>query len=168
MSIRLWYPQLDVYDCIRRIALLLNNWSEHEPTTERVYVSDFFLANPPLLHRARMTQDVRKLFQGLQITKPEKAFISYPSPQMFFHKMEPIQKKAMQTIVGKGLLSEDRIRNGYVTQTDLGKRTFGEIIKTSQNKEEQKIAEFLAKNFALMDHNSITEFRKKTGLRRVT
>ena len=64
MRVRLWYPQLDVYDAIRRIVCLLNTWDmEHPPTPERMFIVDFYLANPPLLHKTNMSADTRAKIQ---------------------------------------------------------------------------------------------------------
>ncbi len=114
MSLRLWYPQLDVYDTVRRMLGLLNAWSGDTLTTERLYISDFYLANPELLHRTHMLSDVRRNFRELAIPKPEKAFLSYPSPQMLFAKMEPVQKEALRTLIGKGFIAIDALRLGHI------------------------------------------------------
>jgi hypothetical protein len=71
MTGRLWYPQLDIYDSIRRMAGLLSLWpSKSLPSVERLYIADFYLANPPLLHKTHMPNDVRKKFTSLNILKP--------------------------------------------------------------------------------------------------
>ncbi len=168
MSIRLWYPQLDIYDCIRRMGMLLRSWPDNPPSLERLYITDFFLANPPLLHDTSMTQDIRKVFSGLEIPKPAKAFISYPSSQLLFHKMEPIQKHALQTIVGKGLIDDVKLKNGLVEKTVLGEKAFNQLDEFSKNSQEKAIVTFLNTHYAHMSLNDLTEFRRKTGLRRAT
>lgn len=166
MSVRLWYPQLDIYDCIRRVGLLLNSWPDNPPSIERLYIADFFLANLPLLHHTNMTQEVRKVFSGLRIQKPEASFISYPSAQLLFHKMEPIQKQALQTIVGKGLINDVELKHGVVKKTILGEKTFMKIDEFSKDHNEKDIVAFLNRHYAHMSHDDLAEFRRKTGLRR--
>src|SRR5262249_5547193 len=76
MTGRLWYPQLDVYDAIRRIAGLLALWdAASPPSQERLYIADFYLANPPLLHKTHMSRLVRDRFQALGIIRPDKSFV---------------------------------------------------------------------------------------------
>ena len=140
MSLRLWYPQLDVYDTVRRMLGLLNAWSGDTLTPERLYISDFYLANPELLHRTHMLNEVRRDFQELAIPKPDKAFLSYPSPQMLFAKMEPVQKEALRTLVGKG----------FIALTSGERRLIG----------------FLTSSFARIGAGSPGELRLATGLRR--
>ena len=100
MNGRVWYPQLDVYDAVRRMGLLLSAWGEKWPVLERLYIADFYLANPPLLHKTRMPGDVREIFRKLSVPGPEKTFLSYPSAPILFYKMELIQKKAFHALVG--------------------------------------------------------------------
>jgi hypothetical protein len=109
MNGRLWYPQLDVYDAIRRIAGLLACWNPAaRPSQERLYIADFYLANPPLLHKTHMSRDVRNEFNALGIDRPEKTFVSYPSAPILFQKMGEVQRQAFRTLVGKGLIDLPR------------------------------------------------------------
>ena len=168
MTIRLWYPQLDIYDCIRRMGLLLSSWSEIPVSIERFYICDFYLANPPLIYATHMTQSVRKEFTELQVPKPDKTFLSYPSSQLLFHKMEPIQKQALQTVTGKGLIDEVLLKNGFISQSALGKGTFSKIYQSAKDDKEKDLAQFLTTHYAGMAHNDMREFRRHSGLRRVS
>lgn len=95
MKVRLWYPQLDVYDAIRRIGGLLACWdASAPPSPERLYISDFYLANPALLHKTHMDQNVRHNFNALGVSRPEKTFVSFPSPPVLFQKMDEVQRQA--------------------------------------------------------------------------
>jgi hypothetical protein len=102
MSGRLWYPQLDIYDAVRRMAGLLLFWNPAAlPSQERLYIADFYFANPPLLHKTHMTSDVRKDFNSLGIPRPEKSFVNYPTAPLLFQKMEEVQKQGFRTLTGK-------------------------------------------------------------------
>ena len=122
MSGRLWYPQLDVYDCVRRLGALLAAFSE-PPGLERLYIADFYLANPPLLHRSQMKQATRRTFRELRIPRPEKTFLTYPAPPLLFKKMEPVQKEAVRAMTGKGLLSIEQLHRGFGKLTQAGEAT---------------------------------------------
>lgn len=163
MNSRLWYPQLDVYDAIRRICLILQCFEE-SPGIERLYISDFYLANPPLLHRASMSSDVRKSFMELKIPRPDKTFISYPSSLLLFHKMEPIQREAVNALRGKGLLSMDDFERGKVKLTQKANDHFP--IETMCTQEELKLCIFLTTMFSSSSRIDSQELRRKTGLRR--
>ncbi len=163
MKSRLWYPQLDVYDAIRRICLILQYFKD-SPSIERLYISDFFLANPPLLYRTSMSADVRKNFMALKIPRPDKTFISYPSSLLLFHKMEPIQKEAINALRGKGLLCMDDFDRGEIK---LAKKAVGLFpIKTMCTQEERSLCIFLATMFSSSAEINNQELRRKTGLRR--
>lgn len=163
MSLRLWYPQLDVYDTVRRMLGLLNAWSGDTLTPERLYISDFYLANPELLHRTHMLNDVRRDFRELAIPKPEKAFLSYPSPQMLFAKMEPVQKEALRTLVGKGFIAIDALRLGRV-ESDSEISDVNDALKLTSS--ERRLIGFLTSSFARIGAGTPGELRLATGLRR--
>ncbi|MCG7876960.1 MAG: hypothetical protein N0C90_11590 [Candidatus Thiodiazotropha endolucinida] len=163
MSARLWYPQLDVYDAIRRMCVLLQYFDE-PPGAERLYISDFFLANPPLLHRTSMTAEVRKSFMELKIPRPDKVFVSFPSSLLLFHKMEPIQKEAINALKGRGLLSLDDYKLGKVVLTGKTEELFSVDVMSSED--EQGLCTFLATKFSSQSQIGNQELRRKTGLRR--
>lgn len=168
MSIRLWYPQLDVYDCIRRFGLLINTLSHNSISIERLYICDFYLANSPLLHNTKMTQDVRDQFSQLNIIKPEKDFLSFPAAPILFNKMEPIQKKALQTLIGKGLIDENKYKNNFIVKSAFGHEVFLGLSNASENSHEKEITDFLINHYSLMAIDEIHEFRKHSGLRRAS
>lgn len=163
MTARLWYPQLDVFDTVRRIGVLLLDF-ESSPGTERLYIADFFLANPPLLHRTTMPMEMRRAFTELRIPKPEKSFVSYPSSPLLFHKMESIQKEAVDALLGKGLVSQEGLKYGRVELTNNGRQLFStDVMYTA---DERKLSNFLAKNFAVLEEVGNSNLRNQTGLRR--
>ncbi len=163
MTSRLWYPQLDVFDTVRRISVMLQKF-DTSPGPERLYIVDFYLANPPLLHRTSMSADVRKMFSELRIPKPEKTFITYPSALLLFHKMEVIQKEALNALSGKGLVSLDRLKYGRVELTSDGKKLFP--INKMCTEAEEKLCNFLAGSFAKIEEVGNYDLRRRTGLRR--
>lgn len=163
MISRLWYPQLDVFDTVRRIAIIAQQFDE-SAGIERIFIVDFFLANPPLLHRTSMSADVRRKFNELKIPRPEKVFISYPSAPILFHKMESIQKEALTALSSKGLLDLEKLKSGIVEITEQGKLLFP--IKTMSSDLEQTLSWFLAKDFADRKEVGNFDLRRRTGLRR--
>lgn len=160
---RLWYPQLDIYDTARRIIALLLSF-ESSPGIERLCIADFFFANPPLLHKTSMPATTRKIFSALEIPRPEKSFISYPSALLLFHTMEPIQREAINALAGKGLISLESLRNGRVELTSRGKGVFPP--NTICTDAEKSLGLFLAKSFAANEEPGNHDLRRRTGLRR--
>jgi hypothetical protein len=167
MSGRLWYPQLDVYDAIRRMAgLLLFCDPASLPSRERLYIADFYFANPPLLHTTHMTSEVRRQFNALGVPRPEKTFISYPSAPLLFQKMEEVQRQAFRTLVGKGLIDVQSLDRGIVKPSDAGAALLDEHFASLLNEEERRIGKFIANSF-LRGGEQIDGLRRSTGLRRV-
>jgi hypothetical protein len=167
MSGRLWYPQLDVYDAIRRIGGLLMFWSsDAAPSPERLFIADFYLANPPLLHKTHMTRELRKEFSELGIQRPEKAFVSFPSPPILFQRMDEVQRQAFRTLTGKGLIDLPKLEKGTVAPSAAGFELFEDQFVPLFSEAERKVAEFVAGSFAL-GNRDIGTLRRSTGLRRV-
>ena len=166
MNGRLWYPQLDVFDTVRRIGLLLYTF-EGAPGVERLYIADFYLANPPLLHSTTMTQKTRKAFNALKIPRPEKTFLSYPAAPLLFHKMEPIQKEALRALAGKGLVSIGQLKKGTAELTDVGRKALQKVTSARFTALEAELVKFIAADFAVSAEAGSTDLRRRTGLRRM-
>lgn len=167
MSGRLWYPQLDVYDAIRRIAGLLSVWPlEFPPSQERLYIADFYLANPPLLHKTHMTRPLRNEFNALEIERPEKSFVSYPSAPLLFQKMAEVQKQAFRTLTAKGLINLQVLARGNVRPSAAGIDVFKQDFLPLLTEREQTLARFIAGSFS-KEGQGIVALRHSTGLRRV-
>jgi hypothetical protein len=166
MTGRLWYPQLDIYDSIRRMAGLLFLWpSKSSPSVERLYIADFYLANPPLLHKTHMPNEVRKEFNTLGVIRPEKSFVSYPSAPLLFQKMEEVQKQAFRTLTGKGLIDLSQLERGQVKVSDVGSAVFTEKFAPLFTAVEERIAKFIVRSF-IGSSDQINVLRRDTGLRR--
>lgn len=165
MSYRIWYPQLDVFDCIRRLALLLAYRPTSTTAVERILITDFFLANPPLLHSVHMPSETRGHFRDLQIPRPEKGFLTFPAAPLLFHKMEPIQSKALREMTGKGLLRREPLENRQLALSESGLSLMKEDLPYSEG--ERAIAAFLACEFADLNGGELEELRQRTGLRRL-
>lgn len=164
---RLWYPQLDVFDCIRRMFAIL----EIAPDglhPERIYILDFYLANSPLLHQTAMKSDVRAKFRELGITRPEKMFITYPAPQILFHQMETIQKESIGAMAGKGLVSRKDIAGKVIKLSPKGQEVWEENISRLITEEELRVRNFLVTVFGRDRGEGLKALRASSGLRRAS
>ena len=164
MLLRQWYPQLDIYDTIRRMAVLLRAF-ETPPGVERLCIADFFLATPQLLHKTKMSLEVRTKFRSLEIIKPEKSYVVFPASQLFFHKMETIQNQALTELRGRDLVDFELFAQGKVTLTSLGLDLLASEDMCMPH--EADISLFLAKDLLAPDLISNTELRNRTGLHRM-
>lgn len=163
---RLWYPQLDVYDAVRRIGGLLALWnSSTPPSPERLYIGDFYLANPPLLHRTNMSRELRNKFNALGVRRPDKSFVSYPSAPVLFQKMAEVQRQAFRTLSGKGLVDLQKLQEGTVVPSSAGAEIFKQRFVPLFSEDERQVAQFLG-TFLGQDQLDIGGLRRSTGLRR--
>ena len=165
---QLWYPQLDVFDGVRRLTLLLMHWHATEPSLERLYVADFYFANPPLLHKTSMTMAVRKSFRKLSIANPKSSFLSYPTSPLLFQRMEPIQKQAVHAMVGKGILSAEKLRLGSARLTNRGMNIAEQLLSRQSSKQEIDLLHFLVQEFCAISSEDNHDFRRRSRLRRTT
>jgi hypothetical protein len=165
MSARLWYPQLDLYDGIRRVSALLFEAGE-AVHLERLHILDFFLANPTLLHRTTMTREMRLSFSKLGIVKPEKSFLAFPAAPLLFHQMEAIQEEAIRSMVGKGLLSTTAFHKTVAELTDRGRRVVSKSIWPRLPASEIDLVFFLTRDFSGSQEDGLQDLRNRTGLRR--
>lgn len=167
VSYRLWYPQLDAHHAVQRLGTLLSAWSL-PISLERLYIADFYYANPPLLHETHMPAEVRKVFNQLKILRPNRAFLSYPSAPILFYRMEAVQQEAFHKLVGKGLIDLPLLEKGEVALSQKGISLFAEHFQSSFTKEEAQLVRFLVKDFFAigLEKNDITSIRRHTGLRR--
>ena len=168
MNERLWYPQLDVYDGIRRIGLLLIRWNPVSPTLEHLYIADFYVANPPLLHQTSMTHSVRKTFKKLDIAKPGTTFLRYPTPQLLFHKMRPIQKSAIHSMVGKSIVDVNSMQLSKARLTTKGIKLFQIVASENSSEYENSLINFLVAEFTSLNTDNPHELRRRTKLRRIS
>jgi hypothetical protein len=166
MAFRIWYPQLDVFDCIRRVTVIASLRPQKFSSLERLLIGDFFFANPPLLYQISMPNEVRKLFMELKVRRPEKTFLSYPAAPLLFHKMEPVQRRALKAMVGKNLLDREKFDQRQIDLTDLGREILRE--RLDYTSAERELAQFIAVELIAIGEDNIEDLRKRTGLRRLS
>lgn len=166
MTYRLWYAQLDMFDTIRRYLALLNAWDGKGPSRDRLYISDFYLANPCLLHLTHMTLEARRAFQALKVPRPEQSFLRYPSPSILYSKMAGIQAQALHNLIGKGLLDVELVDNDRYELSPSGIALAEEIDKEPSPFGEAEVLKFLITKFAAIGEGK-GGLRAVTGLRRL-
>lgn len=167
MNVRLWYPQLDPYDAVRRMGAILHWRNGQRISVERLYICDFYMATPALLHGTTMPDATRKRFQSLAIPKANKQFVSYPSAPLLFRQMSEVQQQALQNLVGRGAIDIGILEAGEI-QNASGTDVIFSQMSNLCSEAENRVAAFLANDFAEMDGREVREFRRRSGLRRAT
>lgn len=157
-----WFPQLDVYDTCRRLVLILGRTSRADTSRERLFISDFYLANPSLLHHVKMPKATRDTFRQLRL--PRSDYVSYPPPPVLFEKMAGVQSEGFQNVVGRGLIEIESLRTGNVRLSSGGTSFFRTL--TVSTEQEEHVLHFLTSSF-LDVGREIGGLRAATGLRRI-
>lgn len=166
MRVRQWYPQLDVFDTVRRYTALMLRWSGEGPTRERLFVSDFYLVNPSLLHKTKMTSDARKAFNSLRVPHPEQIFLRLPSPAVLYQKMSGIQSEALHNMLGRGLCDLHVADTGRFQLSEEGQEFARSIEQTLVLPLESSVIDFLASDFKMVGVER-GGLRAATGLTRI-
>jgi hypothetical protein len=166
MNYRQWYAQLDVFDTIRRYLALLGRWNGESPGRDRLFISDFYLVNPCLLHLTHMTAGVRRTFASLTIARPDKAFLKYPSPPILYGKMAGIQTQALHNLVGKGLFDVQLVDKDQYRLSSAGRNLATGMGDRLVLPGEESVLNFLTTEFASIGQGK-AGLRAVTGLRRL-
>jgi hypothetical protein len=167
MNYRQWYAQLDMFDTIRRYLALLDAWKpKAAPSRDRLYISDFYLANPSLLYLTHMTSEVRRTFTLLGIKRPERAFLKYPSSPILYGKMAGIQAQALHSLVGKGLFGVELVNNDRYRLSISGREIALGMGERLVLPGEEPVLKFLTTEFASIGQGK-GGLRAVTGLRRL-
>lgn len=166
MNIRRWHAQLDVFDTMRRCLAILKNWKLTAPRRDRLFVSDFYLVNPSLLHLTQMSLEARRAFNSLKIPRPDEAFLEYPSPPLLYNKMAGTQTLAIQNLVGRGLCDLILANKGQYQLTDIGEELATSLGDRLVLGRELNVLQFIINEFATVgtDRGGL---RSATGLRRL-
>lgn len=112
-TFRLWHPAHDAYHCAFRLLRILS--ALNQMPSERLFILDFYLLYPFLLHRCAFTESLREKFAALNIVKPDKQFLSLPSPQVLYRDLRVYQRAATVQLAAKGLLDPDIMVDGYAS-----------------------------------------------------
>ncbi len=112
-----------------------------------------------------MPEDIRGAFRRLGIDRPEKSFVSYPLAQVLFHKMEPVQRQALHTLVGKGLVATQELREGRASLSELGREMYVRELAACSGSERMLVT-FLASQFGTVGEDQPGGLYRNTGLRR--
>jgi hypothetical protein len=108
--IRIWHPMFDPYHCGFRMLRLLSVESTLE--IELLYILDFYLLFPFLLHEASMAEAVRSKFRELRVEKNQDQFVQIPSPQSLYRDLSVIQKTSLVGLAAKGLVDPPSFQVG--------------------------------------------------------
>jgi hypothetical protein len=112
-----------------------------------------------------MSRAVRNEFNALDVVRPEKTFISYPSAPLLFQKMDEVQRQAFRTITGKGLVDLSNLQRGVIKPTKKGMELFEDGFVPLLDPKERDVARFIANSF--VPREEISDLRRNTGLRRI-
>ena len=166
MRVRQWYAQLDVFDTVRRYTALMSRWSGEGPTRERLFVSDFYLANPSLLHETKMTSDARKAFNMLRVPRADQIFLRLPSAAVLYQKMSGIQSEALHNMLGRGLCDLRVADSGRFQLSEEGKEFAHSLGRTLVLPLESDVVDFLTSEFKMVGAER-GGLRAATGLTRI-
>ncbi len=161
-DIRFWHPAHDAYhSAFRMLQILLAH--NKVISVEKLYLLDFFVAYPFLLHTVHVPKDMKATMRALHLPKPESYFINLPNNPILYRDMHAIQLEAVNRLVGRGLLAKDRMlkRDASLIRTKVPQELLARV--RQRNAQEREFLEFLVKIYG---GRPMDELKKSTGLTR--
>lgn len=161
---RIWHPAFDAYHCSFRILRILRHTRKKRLPIELLYILDFYLLCPALLHNSSMTEDVRAAFRELHITRAKDDFVQYPSAKSLFRDIAIFQRTAVSDLVAKAIIDRDRFLSGeaQLRETIVPKELLDEI--DAQNASDKEFMDFLVEKFGSIELFGARGLRALTGL----
>lgn len=162
-DVRLWHPAHDAYHSAFRMLRIMLVKQSRQVELEKLYLLDFFVAYPFLLHKIHMPRPMKIAFNDLGIQKPETYFVSLPSNLSLFRDMAVIQLEAVKSLVGRGIFKKDK----YIEKTAaLAQKKIPEKLQKMAlqvNEDETRFINFLVNDYGA---RSVDELRVSTELKR--
>jgi hypothetical protein len=165
-AIRIWHPMFDPYHCGFRMLRLLFAKSPQE--IELLFILDFYLLFPFLLHAASMPEAVRARFRELRVERQQEQFVQVPSPQSLYRDLSVIQRTSLAGLVARGLVDPSEFQKGIVR---LDSRSVPAQLASriaDANRADARLMDFLVNAFANIGLLGPRGLRNLTGLIRRT
>lgn len=105
---RVWYASRDAYHCVFRMVRLLVA-KEADLSIEQLRVLDMFLMFPPLLHRLKLTSELRERLKSLSIDPEARSFVKLPGTASVWQDLQIYQITALKRLAGLGLLAREQL-----------------------------------------------------------
>lgn len=105
---RVWYASRDGYHCVFRMIRLLAAKEAPLPI-EQLRVLDMFLMFPMLLHRLKLTAELRERLRSLHIEPEAKSFVRLPGTASVWQDLQIYQITAIKRLAGLGLLAREEL-----------------------------------------------------------
>ena len=161
-QIRIWHPMFDPYHCGFRVLRLLTRKSPLE--IESLFILDFYLLFPFLLHMASMPESERSKFRKLKVAKYQDQFVQVPSPQSLYRDLSVIQKTSLVGLAARGLIHSSAFQAG---SAELNAASLPIKLREridEANQADAPLIEFLVHQFAPIGLAGPRGLRSLTGL----
>ena len=162
LPIRIWHPMYDPYHCGFRMLRLLS--VQPALDIEVLFILDFYLLFPFLLHKASMPETVRAKFRELRVEKYQDQFLQVPSPQSLYRDLSVIQKTSLVGLAARGLIDPTAYQKGVaeLNAESVPSKLSGRI--ASVNQADAALVNFLVNQFAPLGLLGPRGLRNLTGL----
>jgi hypothetical protein len=164
--VRIWHPMFDPYHCGFRMLRLLFAKSPQE--VEVLFILDFYLLFPFLLHAASMPETVRARFRALKVERQQDQFVQVPSPQSLYRDLSVIQRTSLAGLVARKLVDPSEFQRGlvYLDLRSVPVHLNSRIARA--NRADAPLIDFLVNAIATIGLHGPRGLRSLTGLIRRT
>ncbi|KJC48180.1 ABC-three component system middle component 5 [Bradyrhizobium sp. LTSP857] len=162
--LRLWHPSFDAYHCTFRLLRILTFQKDHALLIEKLWILDFYLLYPALLHKASMPSEVRRTFRSLEIQRLTDEFVQLPSGKSLYRDLAIFQRAAGTNLVAKDLFAREQYLSGLarLKMDAIPRPLLADL--TELNLNEARFMDFLVNELGGLDLAGARGLRALTGL----
>lgn len=112
-----YHPAFDLYNCMFRILLILENIKIKEVELEKVLIWDYYVTFPYKITEFKFTRDsvsYRKIFRSINVNP----YDIVEDDKKVFYRMRSYQLSALRSLVSYGLIDPILLSKAKVKRTD--------------------------------------------------
>lgn len=162
-SYRVWYAARDPYHCIFRMVRLLQARDGSIPL-EQLRILDMYLMFPPLLHRLRLTSELRENLRAVGVEPETKSFVKLPGTASVWQDLQLYQLTALKRLAGLGILHRDdlKVRNALLDRAQTPSTLLRHA--ASQNEADRPLVNFLVDGLGSLSMTGKEGLVRRAGL----
>lgn len=113
----IYHPAFDLYNCIFRMLLLINNSKESKIELDRIRIWDFYLVFPREAQKIRFPRELSKL-KTIFKTKKDNPYEDLLDSKLIMNRMNPFQISALKCLASYGLIDHELLKQKIIKRTD--------------------------------------------------
>lgn len=131
---------------------------------ERLRILDMLLLYPSLLHRMRLTAEMKKIVRGIEAAKPVNLFVRLPSLPSIWQDLGIYQAAALKHLAGRGLLEREALldRHALLDKAQVPEEVMESVV--AANAKQPDLLKLLVGDLATFDINGAEGLARRAHL----